>query len=277
MATARTVVLAHVVVALLLGWVYFRRYRIVRPPIGVFDLLDIAMMIGGIILIPFVYLLLPHLVVLSLLILGAGSGVYFALEPVLRWKWLVWAATLLLVGLDVVLAQRYGVMNELTLLVHYAVALLVTVVGITNLWAQSGMKARDAAILGALLLIYDYVATSVVGQMDQVFERLAGLPLVPLFAWTTGDGGWLSLGLGDVLMATVFPLALRKAYGRQAGLIAMALALLTLMLVMLSPLERTFPVMVVLGPLMVVQYTVWRWRHGVERTTRQYLQAEPAT
>jgi len=276
MATARTVVLAHVVVALLLGWVYFRRYRIVRPPIGVFDLLDIAMMIGGIILIPFLYLLLPHLLVLSLLILGAGSGIYFVLEPMQRRKWLLWASTLLLVGLDVLLARRYSVMNELTLLVNNLV-LLITVVGITNLWAQSGMRARDAAILGALLLIYDYVATSVVGQMDQVFEQLAGLPLVPLFAWTTGDGGWLSLGLGDVLMATVFPLALRKAYGRQAGLIAMALALLTLMLVMLSPLERTFPVMVVLGPLMVVQYTVWRWRHGVERTTRQYLQAEPAT
>ena len=84
-------VLAHVVAALLLGWFYFRRYPIVRPPIGVFDLLDIAFMIASIVLIPFLYLLLPHLLVLGLLILGAGSGVYFALEPVLL-------RTLLLVG-----------------------------------------------------------------------------------------------------------------------------------------------------------------------------------
>ena len=36
-----------------------------------------------------------------------------------------------------------------------------------------------------------------------------------------------------------------------------------------------FPVMVVLGPLMVLQYAYWRRRRGVERTTWQYLQVEP--
>ena len=33
--------------------------------------------------------------------------------------------------------------------------------------------------------------------------------------------------------------------------------------------------MVVLGPLMVLQYAYWRRRCGKERTTWQYLQAEP--
>ena len=37
----------------------------------------------------------------------------------------------------------------------------------------------------------------------------------------------------------------------------------------------TFPVMVVLGPLMVAQYLTWIWQRGTERTTWQYLQAEP--
>jgi hypothetical protein len=41
------------------------------------------------------------------------------------------------------------------------------------------------------------------------------------------------------------------------------------------PLAGTFPVMVVLGPLMVIQYVWWIRRRGTERTTRQYLQAEP--
>jgi hypothetical protein len=36
-----------------------------------------------------------------------------------------------------------------------------------------------------------------------------------------------------------------------------------------------FPVMVVLGPLMVLQYAWWARRRGPERTTRQYLQVEP--
>ena len=39
--------------------------------------------------------------------------------------------------------------------------------------------------------------------------------------------GWRS-GLGDVLLATVFPLVMRKAYGRLAGLLAMSLALLAI-------------------------------------------------
>jgi hypothetical protein len=34
-------------------------------------------------------------------------------------------------------------------------------------------------------------------------------------------------------------------------------------------------VMVVLGPLMVLHYAWWHWRQGTERTTRQYLRAEP--
>ena len=43
----------------------------------------------------------------------------------------------------------------------------------------------------------------------------------------------------------------------------------------LSILEGAFPVIVVLGPLMVLQYALWAHRRGQERTTWQYLQAEP--
>jgi hypothetical protein len=40
------------------------------------------------------------------------------------------------------------------------------------------------------------------------------------------------------------------------------------------PRATLFPVMVILGPLMVAQYLYWRRRHGPERTTRQYRLAE---
>jgi len=33
--------------------------------------------------------------------------------------------------------------------------------------------------------------------------------------------------------------------------------------------------MVILGPLMVAQYLYWRRRTGAERTTQEYLRAEP--
>ena len=56
------------------------------------------------------------------------------------------------------------------------------------------------------------------------------------------------------------------------GVIAIS-ALLVSLLVGLS--IEIFPAMVVLGPLMVLQYAYWRRRCGTERTTWQYLQAEP--
>ena len=56
---------------------------------------------------------------------------------------------------------------------------------------------------------------------------------------------------------------------------ALLIAAGALAAIMLSPMAALFPVMIVLGPLMVGQYGYWTWRLGPERTTAQYLQAEP--
>jgi hypothetical protein len=141
------------------------------------------------------------------------------------------------------------------------------------------MRARDLAVLAGALVVYDFVATSLLPLTDALIDRLAGLPFTPVVAWPTGDGRWLGLGLGDLLLATLAPLVLRKAYGRAAGLVALALALGTvgglLALPALGLFTATFPVMVVLGPLIVLQYAYWARRRGPERTTRQYLRDEP--
>jgi hypothetical protein len=68
---------------------------------------------------------------------------------------------------------------------------------------------------------------------------------------------------------------MRKAFGRPAGLAALLLALAAIGTLLALPLQGYFPVMVVLGPLMVLQYLYWRRRRGRERTTWQYLQEEP--
>lgn len=85
----------------------------------------------------------------------------------------------------------------------------------------------------------------------------------------------MAIGLGDLLLAAVYPLALRKAFGRTAGLTGLVVALIVVGGLLAMPLAGTFPVMVVLGPLMVLQYAWWIRRRGAERTTWQYLQAEP--
>ncbi len=271
------VVLGHAAGAVVLSWLYFRRYRMTRPPIGVFNLRDVAFMLGSIILIPYLYLALPLWLVLVLVVIGVLSALYFLGEPVLPTGWLLWLTVLVLTGADIAAMLLLGATSTVFFALNNLV-LILSVVSVTNLWAQSGMKARDATVLGVALVIYDFIATAQLTLMTDLVQRLAVLPFSPLIAWPLGqEGHWLGLGMGDVLLAAVFPLVLRKAFGRRAGLVAMAIALLAIALVLLpfGAADEAFPVMIVLGPLMVLQYLYWRRRRGQERTTWQYLQAEP--
>jgi hypothetical protein len=273
-------VLGHAAAAVLLSWGYFRRYAVPRPPVSVFSLLDIAFMLAGIILVPFLYLLLPVPLVVVLIASGVLSLIYLTAEPVLRTHWAIGLLTLLLVGADVALAWRFGAFSPPALVVNNVV-LVVTVVGVTNLWAQSGMRGRDLVVLGLALVVYDYLATWHFSMMSNLFARLGQLPLMPMVAWRVDATTWMGLGLGDVLLAAVFPLVMRKAFSRTAGLLAMALGIGAIAAVLADPLvrgaeESVFPVMIVLGPLMALQYAFWQRRCGAERTTRQYLEAEPA-
>jgi hypothetical protein len=280
MILAILIVFVQAVMAVLAGWFYFRRYAIQRPPIGVFNLWDVAFMLTGIVLIPYLYLLLPGWLAAGVLGLAASSILYFMLEPVLKARWLIWPLVIIILVADIGAVVWLGGQSAAFFAINNLVQILV-VVGVTNTWAQSGMKARDAAILGAALVGYDYLFTSVLPLMTNLTGHLAGLPFMPLVIWRfflDGELWWLGIGLGDLLLATVFPLVMRKAYGRPAGLAALLISLCALAAVLSLPalgfVYSAFPVMVVLGPLMVGQYLYWRHRCGPERTTRQYWQVE---
>jgi hypothetical protein len=260
-----------------LGWGCFRRYQITRPPLGVLNLWDVGLMVGAIIVVPYLYLALPAWLAAGLLALAFLSVFYVMGEPVLRARWALWLAVLVLLAADVGTAHLYDARGGLFSAVNDGV-LLVAVVGLSNLWAQSGMKARHVALLAGVLTLYDLIATSLLPLTTDLLGRLAGTPFMPMVIWGTGHDR-LGIGLGDLLLATVFPLVMRKAFGRAAGLVALAVALGTLgallMLLELHGVPVTLPAMTPLGPLMVLQYVYWRCRRGPERTTREYLQAEP--
>jgi len=116
---------------------------------------------------------------------------------------------------------------------------------------------------------------------NELIGRLVGRPFTPMLARPVGDGGWLGLVLGDLLLSTVGPLVFRKASGKPAGIVALVIAFATIAAVMVLPLaewlQKTFPVMVVLGPLLVAQYGYWIRRQGAERSTEAYLAAEPGS
>ncbi len=276
--SALYVVVAYATGGVLLAWFYFRRFRVTRPPIGVFNLRDVALMIGAIVLVPYLYLAVPVWLVATLLGLGMLTILQVTFENVLPGRWMAWAVAVVLLGADVGTALIFGAPSTPFALVNNTV-LTIAITGAANLWVQSGMKARDVAVLGAALLVYDFVATSLLPLMTGLIDRLAGLPFAPQITWASGDNQWLSVGLGDLLLAAVFPLVTRKAFGRTAGLLALVLVLVTLaaMLVLVDVrlVQVTLPAMVALGPIMVAQTLFWARRLGHERTTWAYRQAEP--
>jgi hypothetical protein len=278
MTIALVIILGHIAAAILLGWGYFRCFAVSRPPIGVFNLWDVAVMLVGIVLVPYLYLILPIWQVAGLLALGILSVLYFTWEPIVRARWAIWLIALALVATDIGVVLWLGPTTRAFFAVNNIV-LILAIVGIANLWAQSGLKARDAAVLAGVLAMYDVIVTWQLMQTADLYGRLFGLPLAPIIAWPLDEDQWLGIGMGDMLLATAVPLVLRKAFGRPAGLVSMGASIGSLVIVMvLSILGRVhamFPVMIVLGPLTVGQYLFWR-RHGPERTTWQYIQAESA-
>jgi hypothetical protein len=270
------VVTTLVAAATVAAWVYFRRFELMRPPLGVFDWHDVVFMLVAIVLVPLAYLALPRAAVATVLCLLALNIFYFGLEPVLRLRSLIWLAAVGLVAADVVVSLTVDAGAAWILAVN-DVELVVLVVFVTNMLVQSGIRARELVLLVSALAVYDVVATTSLGLMADLLRRLATLPFAPLVAWREG-GQRLGVGLGDLLMVALAPLVLRKAFGRTAGIVSAATSVAAvagmLAALRLGWVTRAIPAMVVLGPLLLPQYAWWRLRRGPERRTWEYLEAE---
>lgn len=278
MTASALAILAVTAATVAAGWAYFRRYRMARPAVGVINLRDAAIGLACVVALPYLYLSAPLWLVTGLVGAAVLSAVYFALDPVLPTRWLLWVACLVIVGTDVAIGLAGERTSDLFLLVNNAV-MAVVVLGTANLWAQSGVRARDIAFLAAGLTVYDAVATWQLTVMVDLMQRLSQAPVLPVVAWALADpDAALQIGLGDLLLATLYPLVFRKAFGTVAGIVAalvgLATVAVTITLLATGMLRSTVPAMVFLGPVIICQYLYWR-RRGQERTTRQYLLAEP--
>lgn len=276
MALAFPLVFVAGALTAVLSWVYFRRCAITRPPIGVFNMRDIAIFVVAIALIPYAYLELPLVVVAGLLTLAVTGILYFTLEPVLRRPAAIAGVELVAVSADIALAVSQGTTSNSFLALNN-VLMMVAVIGMANLWVQSGMGAREVTALAAALALYDFVATTQLTTMIDLIGRLSEVPFVPFLAWdAAGDG--VGVGLGDLLLLSAFPLAMRKSFGAKPGLVGLGVGIgvlgAVLLVLELGLITAAIPVMVALGPLMVAQYVFWS-RRLPHRTTRQYLNAEP--
>jgi hypothetical protein len=273
------VVSAFVLLAVAGGVAYARRVRMDRPPIGVVNLRDIAVMSVVVVVLPPLYLHIPAFLIVVVLALVAAGVAYSVCTPVLGGR----SGGALAVGLvlaDIALhwLGADAVPHPVFLVVNNALMALLAI-GVGTLYVQSGIKARDVAVFAVVLLVYDVLATVAFPTMIEFFARVVELPLTPAIIWGSG-AGVVGAGLGDLLMIVLWTLAAEKAFGRRAGLLAAATGVGAVLLVFLAFwldwLNTPVPAMVVLGPLIAVEYLALARRRGRERTTGEHLGLPPA-
>jgi hypothetical protein len=261
------VCLAAVTMLATLG--YFTHVPLARPTIGTLELGDVAILFALIVLAPCLYIVLPPAAVSAAVCLGLVSSLLLILEPMIgRARWPVVLALLAIDGTFVATGSPTAACAANDALAVLALA------AIANIWAQSGMRARDAALLAAALTVYDPVATAWLGVTGRLFSHIGSAPFAPLLAWPATHGHAYVLGAGDVLVAALLPAVITKAYGRRQGGFAAAAALISVAAVVAISAAHEFsgvvPVMVVLGPVAVGCWLVCHRRQPRERTTYEY-------
>ncbi|MGW6240436.1 hypothetical protein [Streptomyces sp. NPDC055094] len=197
------------------GAVYFARVRMPRPPVGTYELPDVVAMTAVVVAAPLVYLAVPRTAVAVVFGLVLCVALQFTLAPLIGGgrAWLA-AAVSVAATAGCAFADLPVAVTALT-----DVLLAIAVVGVANMWAQSGLRSVHAAWFAGLLCCYDLVATGLTSVMDRFAAQVMGLPFAPLLA-VTQDRPPVALGLGDLLLLVLFPLVALKAFGRAAGLLA---------------------------------------------------------
>lgn len=273
--TTIAVVTAVVAATAVAAVAYLRRVRVQRAPVGVYNLRDIVVMSVVLVVLPPLYVHLPVVAVVGLMGFVAAFVTNFTLTPVLGARPALAAAVAVLAA-DVALAQLHDADgHHLAYLALNDLLLVVVVVGVVNLYAQSGMRAREVAVFAGGLVVYDALATLAFPVMIDFFTRVASLPVTPVMGWGRGTDA-VAVGLGDVLVATLWTVTAEKAFGRRAAGIAGASGVVGILALFLAFwadwLNRAVPAMVVLGPVIVAEYR-WFLRRagGRERTTARYL------
>ncbi len=259
---------------------YFRRVRMDRPPIGTFNGRDIVILLAFISALPFLYGYLPYWLITCLLIVTFSSALYFGYNPVLG-PARTWLGIGLLIGLNYwtshhLMGSTAGWQvwwAELTILVGLGA------VAVSNLYMQGGMKLQLVAWLSFGLAVYDIIFATVLPLTNHLVAGYLAHPLDPLLGMRFGIDNY-GVGLGDVLVYSLFLVACYKAYGAKAARIAYVLILVMGVFVTAfipflfnfldSALDLLIPSQALFGPAALLCYLWMRHRYGPERTMAEY-------
>jgi hypothetical protein len=265
---------------------YFRRVRLERPPIGTFNGRDIVVLLAFISVLPFLYGYLPYWLITCLLILTFTSALYIGYRPVLG-AGRTWLGIGLLIGLNIWTSHHLMGTTAGWQLWWAELSILVGLgaIAVSNLYVQGGMKLRYVTWLAVGLAIYDIIFATLLPLTDKLVAGYLAHPLDPLLGMRFGIDNY-GVGLGDLLVYSLFLVATYKAYGPKAARIAYGLivfmgALVTAFIPFLlnfldTELDLLVPAQALFGPSALICYLWMRRRYGRERTMGEYLASADA-
>jgi hypothetical protein len=263
---------------------YFRRVRMERPPVGTFNTRDVVTLLVFIGILPFVYGWLPVPVVTVLLCITFASALYIGYSPLLGQVG-IWLGIGLLIGFNIWSSDHVmGTIAGWQLWYsEQSIAVILGAIAVCNLYVQGGMRLRHVAWLALGLACYDVVFASYYPLTGRLLARYITHPLIPVVGMRFGEVDY-AVGLGDMLVYSLFFVASYKAYGRRAATIAAGVIVVmggfvTAFLPFVfnlknANLDTLIPAQSLFGPAAFVTY-LWMKRHyGRERTMAEYLASQ---
>ena len=268
-----SVVCAGAVLAVLAALTFFRHVPLERPTIGTFNGRDIVVLFVFIVTLPALYLVVPHAVLTGFLCLTFVSALYIGYRPVVPRAGLVLGLAGLL-GADMALAAVMGHSVGLWQ-AYWAVnsgIVMLTAAAVSNLYIQGGMRLRHVAWFALGLAVYDPLFSFVFPITDQLANRFVGFALDPSMGFRFGPHTQ-NIGVGDLLVFTLFALAAYRGYGRRAAWLSGAAVVVAggIVPIMLPSLVSglnqdggfVIPVQTFFGPVAFALY-LWLRRSGPE-------------
>jgi hypothetical protein len=263
---------------------YFRHVRMERPPVGTFNARDVVILLTFIGVLPFVYGWLPDPVVTCLLIVTFASALYIGYRPMLGPAG-IWLGIGLLFGFNI--WSSHHIMGTIPgwqlWYTEQSVMVGLSAIAVCNLYVQGGMKLRHVSWLALGLAAYDVLFASYYPLTGRLLARYITHPLTPVMGMRFGGVDY-AVGLGDMLVYSLFFVTAYKAYGARAARIAAALIVVmggfaTAFIPFLfnlhnANLDVLIPAQSLFGPTAFVAY-LWMKRHyGRERTMAEYLASQ---
>lgn len=263
---------------------YFRRVRMERPAVGTFNARDVVILLVVVGVLPFVYGWLPVTLVTCLLALTFASALYIGYRPVLGPVG-IWLGIGLLFGFNIWSSNH--IMGTLpgwqVWFAEQGIVVVLAAIAVCNLYLQGGMKLRHVVGLALGLAGYDVVFAAYYPLTGRLIARYLTHPLTPLFGMRIGYVDY-AVGLGDLLVYSLFFVAAYKAYGARAAAVAASVIVVmggfaTAFIPFLfsftnANLDVLVPAQSLFGPAAFVTYLWMKRRYGRERTMAEYLASQ---